>query len=482
MDYRILKIKMKLIFVSVIMPLILVLWFKISSAQWPEKLSELSKSICIIEYYESDIETNEIKDQARFKRKITGILVNSEGLILTSDIIFPANLDIISNNPYLSMIQKPPEDITVSFERDQKIKARLLGKDDELRLVFLQLENLENLPPPVVFDTIFVHSVGDIIYIIEHVNGLLNYEKIITENHINSIIKKPILKLITTGKFQSLSPGGLVVNHNGIPIGTVYPEGDYLPFISEMDVKSNLIEILPAKNFLRLIKAPPELTFQKEHRGKSWLGIRMQILKKEMAAYWGIENLSGGIIVNSIVPGSPAEKAGLKIGDIIGSVGDLTIVNDDKRNLEVFRNYIRKIPENEEMNMVLYRKGNKKTVKIAFTSAPKSQFLAEEFSEENIGIRVKELTQDIIIQNDLDFDTEGIWVSGVEEAGPASIAGLKVNDLIIKINNTDIKDIVDFKKAMDKQLGSGLEYIQILINRDSQTYFIFIKTQFYSDE
>ena len=454
---------------------IFILLLQLSAAQWPENLSELSKSICVIEYYESDIETNEIKDQARFKRTITGILIDDNGLVLTSDIIFPANLDIISNNPYLSMIQRPPEDITVSFERDQKIKAKLIGKDDELRLVFLQITEQEEIPEPVIFDTSSTCSTGDEIYIIEHLDVRYNYEKIITRHNINAIIKKPVFKLITTSKFQSLSPGGLVVDSKGRAIGTIYPEGEYFPFMSEVDSRSDLMEILPAKNFVRLIESPPEIIFQKEHKGKSWLGIRMQILKKDMRKYWDIENIPGGIIVNSILPGSPAEKVGLQIGDIITQVGDLEIVNDDKRNLEVFRNYIRKIPEGTEKKMVLYRKGKQKIVQVNFTSAPKSQFLAEEFSEEHIGIRVKELTQDIIIQNDLDFDTEGIWVSGVEEAGPASIAGLKVNDLIIKINNTEIKNIVDFKKAIDKQLGSGLEYLQVLINRDSQTHFIFIK-------
>ena len=264
----------------------------------------------------------------------------------------------------------------------------------------------------------------------------------------------------------------MVVSDKGKAIGTIYPEGIYLPF--ETEIRSKIIEILPAKSFLKLIESHPEFTFQKEHRGKSWLGIRMQILKPDMAKYWGLDEVPGGIIINSVVPGSPAEKAGLQIGDIITSVGDLTILNDDNRNLEVFRNYIRQLPEGKE-TIELLRKSKRHTLEVNFTSAPKSQFLAEEFSEEILGIRVKELTQDIIIQNNLDFDTEGIWVSGVEEAGPASIADLEVNDLIMKINNTDIKNISDFKSNIDKQLSSGLDYIQLFINRNSKTHFIFIK-------
>jgi S1-C subfamily serine protease len=454
--------------------LTLTILMNLLSADWPDYLEKWSKSLCIIEYYEFDVESNEIKDQARFKRKITGILVNAEGLVITTDVIFPANLDIIASNLYPPVIQKPPEDITVFFEREHKLKAKLVGKDDELRLVFLQLLELENVPQPVLFDTSASQVIGDKIYIIEHLDGRFNYEKIITEHHINSVIKEPVSKLLTTNGSNPLSPGGLVIDNKGNAIGIVCPEVDFLPFEIDRRGGSNIIEILPAKNFTRLIGSPPELTLQKERSGKSWLGIRMQILTSDMAKYWGIEGVPGGIVINAVLAGSPAEKAGLQIGDIITSIGDLNIVNDDKKNLEIFRNYVRQLPQGKE-KIRLLRDGKPLTVPIYLTSAPRSQFFAEEFIEETLGIRVKELTQDIIIQNDLDFDTEGIWVSGVEEAGPASIAGLEVNDLIMGINNMPVKNISDFKNSIHKEISSGSEYMQFFINRNSKTQFIFIK-------
>ena len=146
-------------------------------AQWPENLKKLQSSICLIEYFQPQFETREIKDEARIKRKITGILVNDEGLVLTSDLIFPANLDIVASNQYFSGIM-PPEDITVLFVNEKKLKAKLIGKDEELRLAFVQIVEKEDLPDPVHFKSRDEYSLGESLYLIQHLNGRWDHEVI----------------------------------------------------------------------------------------------------------------------------------------------------------------------------------------------------------------------------------------------------------------------------------------------------------------
>ena len=102
--------------------------------------------------------------------------------------------------------------------------------------------------------------------------------------------------------------------------------------------------------------------------------------------------------------------------------------------------------------------------------------MADEYSDELLGLGVKELTQDYIINNDLDFDTEGVWVSRVEEGGSASIAGIDVNDLIISINNKPIQDLGDFKTVSSKIDDVKPEYIQVFLKRQGKTQFVYIKT------
>ncbi len=448
-----------------------------SLSDWPENIKVLEQGICLVEYFQPQFEIGEIKDKSRIKRKITGILVNEKGLVVTSDIIYPANLDIVETTAFYFSTQPLPEDITVSFQRDKKLKARFLGKDEDLRLAFLQITEINDLPKPIKFEGKDKFDIGDPIFLIQHLNGRFDFEKIMTAHNVNAIIKKPKTKLLATSKINPLSAGGLVVDIEGKAIGIIYRGENYYnhydygyeaPYSNE-----TLLQILPAVQFLNILDNPPKHLSQKEGSGKSWLGIQMQILTKDMAAYWKINNTTG-IIINKVSPGSPAEKAGLKPGDIILSFGELKIQGYDKKNLDVLRVFVRNLPEGD-ISADIMRDKKLKTLTISLESAPKSRFLAEEYSNGHLGIGVKELTQDYISNNDLDFNTEGVWVSRLEDAGAASLGGIGINDLILRINESEIKNLKDFEKNIKDIHESGEEYIQIFLNRQGKTRFVYIK-------
>ena len=52
------------------------------------------------------------------------------------------------------------------------------------------------------------------------------------------------------------------------------------------------------------------------------------------------------------------------------------------------------------------------------------------------------------MENDLDFDIEGVWISRVEEAGAASLSGLMIHDLILTINDQKVGSVDEFKKLL----------------------------------
>jgi serine protease Do len=446
--------------------------------KWPESINKLEASLCLVEYFQPQFEMGEIKDKSRIKRTITGILVNEEGLVLTSDVIYPANLDIVETSNFYISTQPLPEDITVSFVRDKKLKAEFLGKDEDLRLAFIKITEEADLPPPVEFIEETDLSMGDPLLVIQHLNGRFDFEKFITAHHINAIIEKPKKKLLTTNSINPLSPGGLVTTLKGQPVGIVYRgENYYVHYDYDYDAPYNnetLMQIIPTDQFIRLLENPPVLLAHSEGSGKSWLGIQMQILTKRMAAYWDLDNTSG-IIINKVSPGSPAEKAGLQKGDILISIGDLKFHGYDKKNLDILRTYVRNQPEGK-IQAALLRHHKQLTLDITLESAPKSRFLAEEYSDQLLGLGVKELTQDYIISNDLDFNTNGVWVSRVEDGGAGSLAGIEVNDLILQINGKIVKNLEDFKRITAAIPKSKDIYVEVFLNRQGKTRFVFIKT------
>ena len=470
---------------KLIIPILLSLFFFIklnlhaqNNADWPDNIEELKAAICLVEYFQPQFEMGEIKDKSRIKRKITGILVSKEGLVITSDVIYPANLDIVESSNFYVSTQPLPEDITVSFVRDKKIKAQFLGKDEDLRLAFIKITEESELPDPVKFIEKENQAVGDPLLVIQHLNGRFDFEKIITAHHINAIIEKPKKKLLTTSTISPLSPGGLVINWIGQPTGVIFRgENYYIHYDYEYDAPYNsetLLQIIPAGQFLSLLLDPPTMQTQSEGSGKSWLGIQMQVLTKEMAAYWNLGKTSG-IIINKVSQESPAEKAGLQAGDILLSIADLKFQGYDKKNMDVLRAYVRNQPEGKVQAQIL-RDNKAITLTVPLESAPKSRFLAEEYSDKFLGLGVKELTQDYIISNDLDFNTAGVWVSRVEDGGAGGLADIEVNDLILKINEETVKNLEDFRSITAALPRSKDTYIEVFVHRQGKTRFIFIKT------
>jgi serine protease Do len=448
------------------------------TSAWPDNINDVKTGICLVEYFQPQFEMGEIEDKSRIKKKITGILVNKEGLVITSDIIYPANLDIIESSLMYISTQPMPEDITISFIKDKKLKARFIGKDEEMRIAFLEIIESDSLPNPVSFKDQNDFKIGNPLYLIQHLNGRYDFEVVITAHNINSIIEKPKRRLLTTSKVAPLSAGGLAVDGNGSAIGVVFRSENYYSHyeysFDDPSMGFSLFQIVPAGQFLPLFEDPPRLVTQKEGSGKSWLGIQMQILTKEMAAYWNLKE-KHGIIINKVLAGSPAEKAGIKAGDILQTFGNLQIDSYDKKNLDILRDHVRNLPEGNVSARILRNKKTREAT-IYLESAPKSRFLAEEYSDEFLGLGVKELTQDYIINNNLEFDTDGVWVSRIEDAGAASLAGVDVSDLILSINDEEIKNLEDFASRTKDLKESKIDYIQVFLKRQGKTRFVFIKT------
>lgn len=456
----------------------LVLIFLISGtafSQWPSNLNELSTSLCVVEFYQPQSQSLEVTGKTRFKRNLTGILVSADGLVVTTESLYPANLDI-SSGSVINFSSQLPEDITCKFKDEKKYTAQFIGKDEETGLAFVRIENPDGLPKPVRFHPMKNIVIGDPLFIIEHMEENFDFAPMVSARHVNAVLEKPRRKLITENNNNMLSPGGLAVNRSGHAIGIVQEVNsgssrnlEFLP------VTNKVTEVLLSEHFTNLLKNPPKIQNIIQGSGKSWLGVQMQILTADMASYWGLP-VKYGIIVNSVVPQSPAEKAGIEVGDIIYRIGDFELGDENEKNLESFRNYVRNLPEGP-VGLLLLKNKNKRKIEVVLESAPKSQYLADEYPVEAWGLGVKELTQDIFLRNDYDFDTEGVWVSRVENAGIAGLSGVKINDIIQSVNSHTIRNLEDFKNSVTAAIDARSKLIMISILRNSKTEFLFLKTR-----
>jgi serine protease Do len=444
-------------------------------ADWNDKVKKVQAKIVLIEYFEQIISLEAIVEKERAKKQITGIVVDDSGLIMTSSSIFKANLEFSSVISMFDQAEKPT-DIRVKFHDGNTFPAEFVGKDDDKELAFIRLSKADNIKS-IEFKEKSGLNLGSGILIIQHLPEDYDYEFVVYPRKINAIISKPQKKFICENNIKALSRFGLVLNEDGDPVGIINsrPNMPDLSFdMPELDFNQP-IEIVLYDTFSDLIADPP-IFKEKDTARKKWLGIYMQAFDRKMAAHFNNEKLKG-ILVSTVITDSPAEKAGLLAGDVITAIDNVEVSAEKDSDLEEFRKLIR---EQKDSNVIfkVFRDLSFFNVRVELGVTPISQYLADEISNETLGLSVKELTQDIILAKQLDWETEGVWVSKVERAGWVDVAGLSVGDLILQINDKPVSNLETVKECFQEIENEKSDFLSFFIKRDSGTQYLFVKTNF----
>lgn len=455
--------------------LLLLLTVQAGNIDWSDAIRENRNKVVVIEYYEQLNSVETIIDKGRVKKYMTGIIVDDNGLILTSSSIFKPNLEFSSPQSFYNSYQLP-SDIRVKMANGQYIPAQFIGKDDDKRLAFIRLKTKQKIEP-VKFSDRHNLQLGSPVLIIQHLPNRYDSELMVSKRMVNAALKQPFLRFLCENNLSSLSGFGLVLNAKKEAVGIIRSSGyNSVPnFGFDNSDSYEPMEIIPYEQFRALIKNPPVFK-KKETKRKKWLGIYMQPFTHKMAAYFGQDSLSG-ILINTIFEKSPAQKAGLQIGDVLTALDGRPLRAEEDTDLEEFRRIVRE-HKSDKIVFTVFRNNRFLDITVTLGEAPISAYLADELSNSLLGFSAKELTQDIIIAKQLEYDTEGVWVSKVERAGWADVAGLQVGDLLLKINEKKISALNDLKTCFEKIEQDKPEYISLFIKRGSETRFLFLKTDF----
>ena len=191
-----------------------------------------------------------------------------------------------------------------------------------------------------------------------------------------------------------------------------------------------------------------------------WLGVIIQDIDANLASYFGLEDKSG-VLVSRIVEASPAEKAGLKPGDIIISLGDEKIKNTESLLRALLKKNIgEKVPLGVVRNLKLYSA----VVEIAERPEDKTVSVEQKKPEPQVsqkvikswrGVEVSDITSDIAQRFKIAAES-GVIILSVEPQSPAEQAGLRPGDVIYEINRAPIKNMRDYSAAIDKASGDAL--------------------------
>jgi serine protease Do len=177
-----------------------------------------------------------------------------------------------------------------------------------------------------------------------------------------------------------------------------------------------------------------------------------------------------GVLVNQVEPGSPADKGGLKQGDVIRTLNGQNMEGADR-----FRAMVAGTSPGTGITLGVLRDGQPETLKITLGEQPASMAGpggAEKGPSEGTlrGISVQGLTPSIRQQLGLSANTRGVVISDLDPDCPAAQAGLQPGDVIQSINRQPVASVAEFDRLAAQASGEVL----LQVNRQGNAGFVAI--------
>ena len=196
----------------------------------------------------------------------------------------------------------------------------------------------------------------------------------------------------------------------------------------------------------------PQLRSGKVTRGVIGVQVRTYPLTKEDAQAFGLPNTNGAVLT-TVTEGRPAEKAGLKPGDVVTEFNGKPVVDSDALVSMVITT-----KPGATVPLTVYRDGQRKSMNItigeldldAEQGTPTEPNVDSEPTSAGFGMTIEPITPDIARELRLPSGKGGAIVSNVGRASPAFNAGVAPNDVILEVNRKPVSNVSQVKRALDE--------------------------------
>ncbi|WP_293445199.1 Do family serine endopeptidase [Persephonella sp.] len=198
---------------------------------------------------------------------------------------------------------------------------------------------------------------------------------------------------------------------------------------------------------------------------RSKIGVVIQPLTPELAKHFGVKK---GVLVAQVVKGGPAEKAGIKSGDIIIAVNDKPV-----SKISQLQKYVMRNPPGTKIKITVIRDGKKKDIYVKTGSWDGEEVTSANMQEmeAKYGIIVKDITPDLVERYRIPKVPYGVFVLGVKYGSVAEEAGVRTGDVILTINRKPVRSAQDFWKEIKKAEKEGRDSVLLFIQRGGSKIF-----------
>ncbi|MEW6380526.1 MAG: DegQ family serine endoprotease [bacterium] len=353
---------------------------------------------------------------------------------------------IISKDGYIftnNHVVKDAEDIKITLTNKNEYEAKVIGSDEDMDIALLKIEAKEDLPL-VRFGDSDRLEIGEWVVAIGNPFGL---EHTVTAGIVSAkwrpIGQGPYDSFIQTD--ASINPGnsgGPLLNIRGEVVGintAITAEGQGIGFA----IPINMVK-----------EAMPELK-EKGKITRGWLGLVIQKVTPDLAKSFGLKENKGALVAE-VVEGSPADKAGLKQGDVVISFNgkEISEYTDLSRMAGLTR-------PGTKVRLEIIRDMKKKEVTVEIGTFTGEAQVAKGPVETELGMSLQNITPELADHFDLS-ETTGVLVTNVTPGSAADRANIRRGDIIMEANRQKVTDVSEFQKIAKKNRKTLL----LLIKRE----------------
>jgi serine protease Do len=375
----------------------------------------------------------------KFRREVrglgTGMIIDARGHILT-------NYHVAGGATKIEVV----------LADGRHYQAKLVGGDPKTDLAVIQIPTKESLPYVTFGDSDKV-EVGEWVVAIGHPRGL---DQTVTQGIISAKHRRGITDptsyqdfLQTDAPINPGNSGGPLLNLRGEVIGV------NAAIASESGGSEGIGFAIPSNIAQHISKLL--IAHGKVERG--WLGVGVQDLTQELAKSAGVVTMKGAYIAE-VVKGGPAEKGGLRKGDVVVAYQGKEIADASS-----LRNEAANTPIGSDARVTILRGGKKQELVIRVGSLQEDMKILATSLKERLGAEFRALTAQEVSKYGLDAN-QGVAITKVEAAGPLGKVGFEPGDLILQIEGQTITGLENFIELVSS-LKPGVRITLVAVDHRS---------------